>query len=1078
MRRALFFAFLLMCLSDIGAAQNGDAKLAGPPTDTPQKSTVKAPDYSQEAYVVEQLHTTYRFENDGTGRKEVIARVKVQSEAGVEQWGQLVMGYSSANERVEIPYVRVVKADGRVVTAQPDAVQDLTAPVQRDAPMYTDFRQKHVTVPGLRPGEVLEYDIVTIIHTALAPGQFWTSYDFDKSDIVLDEQLEINIPQGRTVKVKTKPGVDSKVTEADGRRIYRWTSTHLEREDQDKSKEKDEKQKKKKAEPEFPAVQLTTFTSWEEVGRWYHELEKERRQPTPEIRAKAKQLTDGKTTDLQKIEALYDYVATNFRYVSLSFGLGRYQPHAADDVLHNQYGDCKDKHTLLASLLEAEGFSVSSVLINSSRKLDPDVPSPSQFDHVISLVPLDKEEVWMDTTTEVAPFRLLSYNLRKKQALVIPEEGPAHLEETPADPPMPDTQFQSLDGTVDELGKLTAQVKYVARGDAELLMRIIFRRVPNAQWKQVVQTISTLSGLEGDVSNVKVGDPAATKEPFVIDFQLERANFLDWTKKKSDLDLPFSQFNLPEADEDADAGPEAEPIELGPPTDYDFRVTLAFPPRYKTQLPLAFSVKRDYAEYDASYKLEGNNFTSERKLVVRQRDLPQSRVSDYLAFRRAVLADLAQRLTVENTTGGSMTPPSGMSADDLNQAGWNAMQSGNYALAAELLKRAVDLDPKNKLAWNTLGSAYLAQRKTQEAIAAFNKQIEINPYDEYAYYNLGRAYLMQQKYDQAADAFHKQIEINPLDKFAHAGLGGLYAEQHKYDQAAAELEKAVSLTPNEPLLRVQLGDAYLNLGQDDKALATFDKAVDLAATPVVWNNIAYQLSLKKAHLDRAQQYAESAVAATAAASSNLALDQLNQRDLAIVPSLVAYWDTLGWVYFGEGDLDKAEKYVKAAWVLGQHGEVGDHLGQIYEKRSEKNKAIETYALALKGFRPAPETRGRLAALVGGDAKVDAVVARYQDELQQARTLKLGKVATTTASAEFFVLIAAGNSGPSVEGVKFVSGDEKLKVFAEALRTAKYQVIFPDDKPAKILRRGVLSCSTTTGECAFVLLLPEDVISVQ
>jgi hypothetical protein len=74
-------------------------------------------------------------------------------------------------------------------------------------------------------------------------------------------------------------------------------------------------------------------------------------------------------------------------------------------VLHNQYGDCKDKHTLLASLLEAEGLHADSVLINSSRKLDPDVPSPSQFDHVITMLPMDsaKEEVWMDTTSEVAP---------------------------------------------------------------------------------------------------------------------------------------------------------------------------------------------------------------------------------------------------------------------------------------------------------------------------------------------------------------------------------------------------------------------------------------------------------------------------------------------------------------------------------------------------------------------------------------------------------------------------------------------------------------------------------------------------
>src|SRR5580700_6514377 len=103
-------------------------------------------DYSQEAFVVEQLRSSYRFENDGTGRKETVARIRVQSEAGVQQWGQIQLGYNSANERVEIAYVRVVKADGSVVKAGDDAVQDLSAPVEREAPVYTDFRVKHITV--------------------------------------------------------------------------------------------------------------------------------------------------------------------------------------------------------------------------------------------------------------------------------------------------------------------------------------------------------------------------------------------------------------------------------------------------------------------------------------------------------------------------------------------------------------------------------------------------------------------------------------------------------------------------------------------------------------------------------------------------------------------------------------------------------------------------------------------------------------------------------------------------------------------------------------------------------------------
>src|SRR5581483_5278809 len=102
------------------------------------------------------------------------------------------------------------------------------------------------------------------------------------------------------------------------------------------------------------------------------------------------------------------------------------------------------------------------------------------------------------------------------------------------------------------------------------------------------------------------------------------------------------------------------------------------------------------------------------------------------------------------------------------------------------------------------------------------------------------------------------------------------------------------------------------LGQDDKALAAFDHAVELSATPVVWNNIAYQLSLKNSHLDKTQQYAKSTVTATTAGLRNLRLEQLTNHDLALVPSLIAYWDTLGWVYYGRGDLDKAEKYVSAA----------------------------------------------------------------------------------------------------------------------------------------------------------------------
>lgn len=1061
LRRFATFPFVLIACAAF-------AQVPAPPS-PPLPS--KPPDHSQESYVVEKLRTAYRFENDGTGRREISARIKIQSEAGVEQWGQLVTGYNSANERVEIPYVHVLKANGSVVTAQPDAVQDLSIPLEREAPVYTDYRQKHITVPGLRPGDELEYDFVTTTFTPLAPNQFWMEHYFAESGTVLDEQLEVDVPKDRKIKLKTKPGTDPKITEANGRRVYLWTSSHVDKDEDDKKKDKDKKPKKK--EPEAPPVQMTTFESWDQMGRWYAGLEKDRRAPDAEIRAKAAELTKGKTTDLDKIEALYDYVATNFRYISLSFGVGRFQPHAAADVMHNEYGDCKDKHTLLASLLAASGYQASSVLINSGRKIDPDVPSPSQFDHVFTMVPLGNQEIWMDSTTEVAPFRLLASVLRKKQALIVPQDGTPHLEETPADPPMINEQISNIDGTVSELGKLEANVQYEVRGDTELYLRMLFRRIPRNKWNDFVKEINAYSGLTGDVSDLNVSDPAATHEPFRLSYKVQAANFLDWSKKKSDIALPFSQVQMADADPD-----DTDPVEVGSPVNYVYKLHLTFPGKYTESAPLSFTVKRDYGHYIATYKVDKNDFTAERTLVTTLNELPAARANDYLAFRRAVLSDAQQHLSIDSSAAGSPTLSENLKGDDLYDAAKSAYERGNYQTAIDLLKKVVAEDPKHKTAWMDIGRAYMVLRQSDNAIDAFKKQTDIDPYDELAYDSLGVAYTTERKYDDAATAYNKAIEINPLSQYAHAALGGMYQESHQYEKAVPELEKAVSLKQDDAALQISLGDAYLNLGQDDKAIAAFNRATEISATPEVWNDIAYQLSLKGAHLDRAQQYAESAVSTIANALRNLSLDQVSMRDLGNVSSLDANWDTLGWVYFAKGDLAKAEKYVNAAWVLGGHGEVGDHLAQIYQKEGRKNDAVRTYAMALSGIRPTNETRGRLAALVGGDAKVTPSVEQHRLDFQTMRTIKLGKIAPATGSADFFVVItgSADETG-TISAVKFISGEEKLKPLADNLRSAKIDFAFPDTAPTKILRRGVLSCSQTTRECEFVMILPEDVHAV-
>src|SRR5207253_255497 len=167
-----------------------------------------------------------------------------------------------------------------------------------------------------------------------------------------------------------------------------------------------------------------------------------------------------------------------------------------------------------------------------------------------------------------------------------------------------------IDGKVSELGKLDAHIRYEFRGDTELYMRMLFRHVPRNKWTEWVKQMNTFSGLSGDVSELNVSEPSETHGSFKLDYKIEAPNFLDWSKKKSDLMLPFSQISMADADED-----DTEPVKVGSPVEYVYHLHLEFPPKYTESAPLPFTMKRDYGHYEASYKADANTFTADRKLV-------------------------------------------------------------------------------------------------------------------------------------------------------------------------------------------------------------------------------------------------------------------------------------------------------------------------------------------------------------------------------------------------------------------------------------------------------------------------------
>jgi len=599
----------------------------------------------------------------------------------------------------------------------------------------------------------------------------------------------------------------------------------------------------------------------------------------------------------------------------------------------------------------------------------------------------------------------------------------------------------------------------------------------------VIEYLNAYQALAGEVDDVKVSDPSDTHHALEFSYKLTQPNYLDWTTKSSQLAIPLPRLDMSWANlGDQDDDDRAKPFEFpAAPLDSNESVKLELPEGYNYRAPVAINVKRDYATYTSDYKLEGRTITVSKDLALSSRELAASRGSDLRAFVRAVTADTNQTIFVESPSATSASNiPSGMSADDLNDAGLAALKNQNLRAATELLKKVVALEPKHKDAWNNLGRAYLGLGKYEESISAFKKQIEINQFDEFAYNNLGLAYQSQQKYDDAIAAYKKQLEVNPLDQFAHGNLGSLYLERKNYAEAVPELERAVQITSQNPGLEANLGRAYLNVKQPDKALEAFDKAVELAPSPGIWNNVAYELSTHKTHLDKALTYAESATSATEAALRNVNVDHLTLNDVGLVMSIGSFWDTLGWVYFQNNQLDKAKRYIEAAWLLDQHSEVGDHLGQIYERLGRKQDAIRHYAMAATANHKVPEAEQHLKSLLP-DTKLDiAEIEKARADLQLLRSARLpwsGK----DAKAEFFITFAAPSSPTAKtaqpDQLKFLSGDDALRGYTSRLQAATFPVEFPDDTPIKLVRRGLLSCLESTHECRMELMLPEDVRTI-
>jgi tetratricopeptide (TPR) repeat protein len=1023
--------------------------------------------------IIELYSLKVRFEKDGTGTRQFDVRVKAGSAEGIEQLKTLAFDYNATNEKFALKFLRVTKADGTVVEAKADAVTDGPAPAAKSAPAFSELREARVAVPAMKPGDTLSYEVVTSVVKPAAPGEFWFSHHFLTAHPAQDEELQINVPADVKIELHNEPQfpptISTEGSGEDARKIYSWKRVNAPPTGNGSAQENQKP----------PDVALTTFASWQAFGKWFASNENAAMNATPAVSDKAKELIAEQKTDADKIEALYEFVAKQIHLVRIPPEQTEFQIHDAAKVLSAGYGDDFDKCALLAAMLRADSFSAEVALLPTAKKFEAQFVWPGAIAGAVVTASAGKETFWMDPAPDTLPFRLLLPDARGKQALVASSNVVPYFAETPLDPPFQSTQDVNITANVSSLGKMTARVCYVLRGDNEFALRTAFEETPQSEWKGLTQTMATLDGLNGTVVDTTPSDPTATREPFTLDFVLVRPDFLDWSQKRVLLPIPLPNFGLP----NAPANPSA-PVQLGSPLDVSATLTLRLPANDTVHAPVGAGVTRDYADYHSTYNATEHSVTVKRTLRFIARELPAAKRDDYQSFSEAVQADQSQGLVVDNIIPGV---PEDATSPELMEAGTSELRSGRFFSALQLFQQVQELNPQQPNLPLAIGTAQLQLGKYDDAIASFQKQIAANPKDETVNTLLGVAYFDEKKYAEAEAAFKKQLELKPLDSKAYADLGAVYNDQKRFDEARAELEKAAVLDPQSAIVQLRLGEAEIGLKKTDAALAAFEKAATLSPTAVVANEIAYTLAENKLALDRAKEYADSAVDSTENSLSNVDLRHVNRNNLDAMNALPAFWDTLGWVYFQQGKIAQAEPLISAAWRLNQTGDVADHLGQIYQARGEKELAMGAFAEALAAGGASPDTRERLRKLLGtssgnaANAAIELRVKRAKAEMIRQRTISLGKASTisgTTGKAELIVLIEPGPNGPLVREAKFVAGSDKLAGMAERLRSASFPPVLPRGTRAHIVLRGAASCSKQTGKCEFVFDRPRDLLAMQ
>jgi hypothetical protein len=392
--------------------------------------------------------------------------------------------------------------------------------------------------------------------------------------------------------------------------------------------------------------------TWQGIGEWYNTLENGRLNATPDIAAKAAELTAGKTDFYAKAEAIGEFVQKQIRYFVIEMGVGGYQPHPAEDIFRSRYGDCKDKATLLSAMLSSAGIHSALLMVDTQRGvIDPEAPSiignhmigaieiPEGYEspkmHSVVTAKTGKRYLIFDPTWEETPFGQLEDNLQGSYGVLM-EGANSQIIELPVMAPELNTIQRSASFQLGADGSLKGSVTDKRFGDLAERRRSVFGREDAKKQQEYMDRVVATDLMAATVTGLKTENVEALNQALTTNFDVAAAHFASVTGPL--LMLRPRVLGTYEMDVDHKVRKVAIDLHETMQGTDDFDIQL--PEGYVVdELPDPVKADFGFASYQSSTEVHGRVLHYSRKFTMKQVMLPAEKYADVQRLAGVIAAD-------------------------------------------------------------------------------------------------------------------------------------------------------------------------------------------------------------------------------------------------------------------------------------------------------------------------------------------------------------------------------------------------------------------------------------------------------